>query len=139
MARTHGQNGSIVNLTVEGRRMPMVFSRREGGGTTAEISTSFPGGALPAVAVTAPATVEEITLNGHFVPARDHDTIRWLKSRTGRAECSIGEQMIDIDGRAFGRPDTWTGLLQSVHSGDYDANSSDPREFTIVVTPDGSA
>jgi hypothetical protein len=117
----------------------MVFAKREGGAVEADNGRSFPGGMTQQVASGAPSTVADVTLTGQFVPARDHEFMRWLKGRAGKGDCAVSEQLLDVDGNAFGRPDTWTGVLGNVDSGEYDASSSDPREFSLVVTADGVA
>lgn len=128
-----------ISLTVDGRKMPFIFNRREGGNTTSEESKTYPGGMRPQKSHGGPQSVENVTLGGEFVPQQDHDSLRWLRSRAGRGEVSVSEQLLDVDGNAFGRPDTWTGVLMSVNTGDYDASSGDPRELEVEVSTDGTA
>lgn len=137
--RPHRQDQARVTLTVDGRALPFVFSRREGGTVSSEESKSYPGGMAAQVAVGGPRTIENVTLAAQFVPQRDHDHIRWLQSRVGKGECTVSEQLLDVDGRAFGRPDTWTGVLMSTSTGTYDASSSEPRELELEISTDGVA
>lgn len=135
----HRQDQSSVSLTVDGQSMPFIHSKREGGNTTSDDNKSFPGGMRPQVAHGGPAVVENVTLAGQFTPERDHEALRWLRSRVGKGKAVVTEQQLDVDGNAFGRPDTWTGVLMSVSTGDYDASSGEPRELEIEISTDGAA
>ena len=137
MASPIRQDQASISLTVGGRQVSFIFNRREGGQVTSEESKTFPGGGRPQKAHGGPQTVENITLAGEFVPESDHEDVRYLRSVAGRARAIVSEQLLDVDGAAFGRPDTWTGVLMSVHSGDYDANSADPREIEVEISTDG--
>lgn len=139
MASTIRQDQANISLTVDGRKIPFVFSRREGGQSMSEESKTYPGGGAPQKAHGGPQMVENLTLAGEFVPARDQDTLRWLRTRVGKGSCSVTEQLLDVDGAAFGRPETWTGVLLSVNTGNYDASSADPREIELEVSTDGVA
>lgn len=136
---SHRKDQSSVSLTVDGQAMPFVHNRREGGSVTSEDNKSFPGGMRPQKAHGAPATVDNVTLGGEFEPNRDHEMLRWLKSRVGKGKCVVTEQQLDVDGNTLGRPDTWTGVLLSVSTGEYDASSGEPRELEIEVSTDGAA
>lgn len=133
------QDQSNISLTVGGIPMPFVFSRRDGGDVTSEESKTFPGGMRPQKSHGGPRTIENVTLAGEFTPEADHEALRKLKSLAGRGACSVSEQLLDVDGHTFGRPDTWTGVLLSVSTGSYDASSGDPRELEIEISTDGTA
>ena len=137
MASTIRQDQANISLTVDGTRIPFVFSRREGGQSTSEESKTFPGGGAPQKAHGGPQMVENITLAGEFVQARDQETLRWLRTRVGKGSASVTEQLLDANGAAFGRPETWTGVVLTVNTGNYDASSADPREIEIEVSTDG--
>lgn len=139
MADSLRQDQASVSLTVDGTKLPFIFNRREGGNTDSEESKTFPGGMRPQKAHGGPQTVENVTLAGEFIPQQDHEGLRWLRSRAGKGVVSASEQLLDVDGNAFGRPDTWTGVLKSVNTGDYDASSGDPRELEVEVSTDGVA
>lgn len=135
------QDQASVKLTVDGVTLPFIFNRREGGAVTSDSNKTFPGGGRKQKAHGGPSSVEDVTLNGEFVPQQDHAMIKWLKSRVGKGTAVCIEQMIDVDGRAMGGidPDVWRGKLMSVHSGDYDASSGDPRELAVGISTDGTA
>lgn len=139
MSSTIRQDQANVSLTVDGERIPFVFNRREGGETVAEESKTYPGGGRPQQAHGGPTTVENVTLAAEFIPAQDHEVLRNLRNRVGKGRAVVTEQLLDADGVAFGRPDTWTGVLQSVTTGNYDASSADPREVEIEISTDAVA
>ena len=139
MSSTIRQDQASISLTVDGERIPFVFNRREGGQSSSEESKTYPGGGRPQKAHGGPAMVENVTLAAEFVPAQDHETLRRLRTRVGKGSAVVTEQLLDVDGVAFGRPDTWTGVLMSVTSGNYDASSADPREVEIEISTDAVA
>ena len=139
MASTIRQDQASISLTVDGERVPFIFNRREGGQSASEESKTYPGGGRPQKAHGGPQMVENITLAAEFVPAQDHETLRRLRTRVGKGAAVVTEQLLDADGVAFGRPDTWTGVLMSVTSGTYDASSADPREVELEISTDGVA
>lgn len=115
-----------------------VFDARTGGGTSAESATHTPGSSPSArVALGGPRTTEDVTVSRSFVASRDHDVIRTFRPLCGLAEMTVTQVPLDKDGREFGRPDVWTGVLQMIGPPDYDANSSDVATFDIVMTADG--
>jgi hypothetical protein len=135
---TQRQDQASCTLTVNGRELPFVFNKRDGGMVDSETSKSFPGGGRKQRAHGAPATVEDVTLNGEMVPDRDHDDIQWLKSLIGsEPDAGVVENALDGNGAAYKVLNTWTGVLKSVNTGSYDANSADPREFEVEVTTHG--
>ncbi len=137
MSDTLRQDQASCTLTVDGREMPFVFNKRDGGEISPEGSKTFPGGGRTQRAHGGPATVENVTLNGEMVPDRDLAEIKFLESRSGKGDCSVVENILDVNGAVIGRSDSWTGKLGRVNTGSYDANSSDPREFEIEVETHG--
>jgi hypothetical protein len=114
------------------------FDSRSGGGTSAENAKHTPGSAPSSqVALGGPRSTEDVTVSRAFVATRDHDLIRRFRPLCGLAEMTVTQSPLDKDGREFGRPDVWTGVLQMIGPPDYDANSSDVSTFDIVMTADG--
>ena len=114
------------------------FDTRTGGGTSADVGTHTPGSSPSArVALGGPRTTEDVTITRGFVASRDHDLIRQFRPLTGLAEMTVTQIPLDKDGREFGRPDVWTGVLQMIGPPDYDANSADTSTFTVVMVADG--
>lgn len=115
-----------------------VFDRRSGGTTTAENSKHTPGSAPSArVALGGPRVTDDVTVGRDFVASRDHDLIRTFRPLCGLAEMSVSQVPLDKDGREFGRPDVWTGVLQTIGPPDYDSGSADLSNFDVVMTTDG--
>lgn len=114
------------------------FDSRSGGGTSAENAKHTPGSSPSSqVALGGPRSTEDVTVSRGFVATRDHDLIRRFRPLCGLAEMTVTQIPLDKDGREFGRPDVWTGVLQMIGPPDYDANSSDVSTFDIVMTADG--
>lgn len=137
MGTTVRQDQGNVTLTVDGREIPIVFKKRDGGEVDSQESKSYPGGMAGEHAHGGAQTVGNVTLGFEFRPSVHDPIIRFLKSRVGKGECVCVEQPLDVDGNAFGRPQTWKGKLKKTHSGDYDANSSDPRDGELEISTHG--
>lgn len=126
-----------VRASINGQDLG-VFDTRTGGTTTAENSKHTPGSAPSArVALGGPRTTDDVTIGRAFVASRDHDLIRLFRPLCGLAEMSVTQVPLDKDGREFGRPEVWTGVLLSIGPPDYDAESSDVARFEITMTTDG--
>jgi|GEM_PF-3748896 len=135
---TQLSNQASCTLTVNGREYSFVFNKRDGGMVDSEESKTFPGGGRKQRAHLGQATVENVTLTGEMVPDRDHEEIIALKALIGfEPEASVVENAIDANGVAYRVLNTWTGLLKSVNTGNYDAGSSDPREFEVEISTHG--
>jgi len=132
------QDQAGVTLTVNGRELPFLFNKRDGGEVDSETGKSRPAGGKREEAHGGPKTVEDVTLNGEMNPDRDHETLQWLKSLIGsEPEAGVVESALDGNNNPYRVINTWTGILKRVNTGEYDANSSDLREFEIEVTTHG--
>lgn len=128
------QDEANCTLTVDGRDMPFLFMKRSGGKVDSEGSKSFPGSMTPQKAHGGPQTIEDVTLEGEFVPARDNEQIQWLKSRAGKGNAHVNENGLDVDGNVIlPGVNNWSGILKSIDPGAYDASTSDPRMVVIEV------
>lgn len=134
---TTRQDQASVSLTVDGRQSPSLFQKRSGGKVGSEGSKTAPGGMQPKVAHGGIQDIEDLTLEGEFVPSRDNEYIQWLKTRVGKGRISASELLLDVDGNAIETVARWTGMLSSLDTGGYDATSSDPRMFVIEAEVDG--
>lgn len=115
-----------------------VFDSRTGGGTTAENAKHTPGSAPSSrVALGGPRTTDDVTVSRSFVATRDHDLIRSFRPLCGLAEMTVTQVPLDKDGREFGRPEVWTGVLATIGPPEYDGESSDVARFEIGMTTDG--
>ncbi|MEO6205218.1 MAG: hypothetical protein ABIO67_07550 [Mycobacteriales bacterium] len=129
----HFRVRATINGTDIGR-----FDTRTGGTTTAENAKHTPGSAPSSqVALGGPRVTEDVTISRAFVASRDHDLIRLYRPQAGLAEMTVTQVPLDKDGREFGRPEVWTGVLMTIGPPDYDSNSSDVSMFEIVLTADG--
>jgi hypothetical protein len=131
------QDQASCSLTVDDREMPFIFNKRDGGEIATEGSKTFPGGGRTQRAHGGPVTVENVTLVAEMVPSRDLADVKFLEDRAGKGNCSVSENGLDVDGNVFARLNGWTGKLGRVNMGNYDANSSDPREFEIEIETHG--
>ena len=127
---------STVKLIVAGREMPMTFSKREGGGVSAGGSKYRRGGGAPERAQGGPGTVENVTLAGEYMPELHATDFAFLEANLN-APCTCIEQTLGEDNSVVGPPETWTGKLEAVMRGEYDANSTDTREFEVEINTDG--
>ena len=134
---TTRQDQASVSLTVDGKPCPFLFQKRSGGAIKGTGSKTFPGGQSPQAAHGGLVEIEDLTMEGEFVPSRDHDYIEWLKTRVLKARVSVTEHIIDIDGNDNGIIARWTGVLSGLDTGGYDATSPDPRMFVVDVEADG--
>lgn len=135
---TTRQDQASVSLTVDERKSPSLFQKRSGGKVGSEGSKTAPGGMQPKVAHGGIQDIEDITLEGEFVPSRDNEYIQWLKTRVGKGRINASELLLDVDGNTLETVDRWTGMLSSLDTGGYDATSSDPRMFVIECEVDGN-
>lgn len=115
-----------------------VFDTRTGGATTAENAKHTPGSSPSMrVALGGPRDTEDVTITRTFTASRDHDLIRRFRPLCGLAEMSVTQTPLDKDGREFGVPEQWTGVLATIGPPEYDANSAEIATFTVVMTADG--
>jgi hypothetical protein len=128
------QKDARVTLTVDGRNCG-VFSKREGGGTTSDDTKYRRGGGEPKKALGGDVDVDEVKLTG-LQELVTRDLIKWLRTRVGKGAAVVKEQPLDADGKAWGKPDVWTGKLSGVASAEVDVNGSDAAEFEATILAD---
>lgn len=126
------QQNSLITVAVDG--LPIgVFDTRTGGESSAEVTKYRPGGMAKQKLRSGLPEVGDVTVGREFEFDRDNDLARTLRARTGKAPMSVNDQPLDNDGAPFGKPTTWTGVLNSVNTGDSDSNSSDGRMLELVM------
>lgn len=101
-------------------------TRHRGGGMGVEKSL---GGQL---------TIGQVTITRLYDLERDHERVRALQNRSGKARIVAQRQKLDLEGNPFGEPMTYTGITKSLKPGDSDSESDDPQMLEIEFTPDGS-
>lgn len=80
-------------------------------------------------------TYEDITLTRFWDESRDAAIVRQFKSNPGFYDgCTLGVTSLGTDGVPLGAPDTYTGAVKSVSPSGSDANSTDPKKLTVVLT-----
>jgi hypothetical protein len=138
MDDTQLQQQSECRVTVNGKELPIVFTKTDGGKVDSPESKTFPGGMRPQKAHTGLGEVENVTLMGEMVPARDHAAIQEVKGLVGKsADVGVVEQGLDSNGNVWGILNRWNGKLKSVDTGNYDASSTDPRPCGLEVSTHG--
>lgn len=127
-----------VRASINGQDLG-VFDSRTGGRTSAANDKHTPGSAPSSqVALGGARTTEDVAVVRAFFHKRDHDLIRLFRPLCGLAEMTVTQVPLDADGREFGRPEVWTGVLQSIGPPDYDSSEDAPTAtFEIVMTADG--
>lgn len=131
------QDQGVVSLTVDGRQIPITFSKRGGGTADSEENKYAPGGNQPEKAQGGRQTVENVTLAGEYQPEIHQTIVSWMESRRGIGKATCVEQPTDDEGDPAGAPETWTGVLKSVTRGEYEAGSNDTRELELEISTNG--
>lgn len=126
---------SLITVIIDGSPLG-TFDTRTGGDTAAEPAKHRGGGMGTFKAYAALPDTEEVTVTRVYERERDHELLRRLRARAGRAVMVITEQPLDDDGARWGRPTVYTGRLSKVATGEVDSESGDPRmyELTQLVT-----
>jgi hypothetical protein len=112
------------------------FEAMSGGSVAAESPKHTVGGSRR-VAMGGPRETDDVTVSRSFYYDRDHDLARQLLALAGEAEVVINRAPLDRDGRPFGRPLVYTGVLSTVTYPEQDAESSDLSRLELTVTVDG--
>ncbi|MGX9348158.1 hypothetical protein [Microbacterium sp. KNMS] len=123
---------AIVSASLDGKSLG-IFDTRSGGESTAEVSKYRAGGTKQQQVDSGRPDISDVTISRRWEPARDLEVERQLRNRVGVGILTITEQPTDVDGVAFGKPRTWTGVVSSVTGGDYDSNSDDVRMLTATA------
>lgn len=112
-----------------------VFDTITGGETTAEPTKRRAGGGTMK-SYAAHADTDDITVGRVYERERDHELLRKLRRRVGKATASISEQPLDDDGAPWGRPTVYTGRLTNLSPGEADSDSADVRmlELTFQIS-----
>lgn len=115
-----------------------VFDTVEGGAVDSEEAKYRPGGMGPQQSLGGFVSVDNVTVGRLYELGRDHDLVRWLTNRAGKARVTVVDQFLDTDGNPFGKPYIYTGTLKTVNKPPADSNSSDASVWTIVVSTEGT-
>jgi hypothetical protein len=128
------QQQALVTVTVDGRPLG-VFDTRTGGDVTADVPKRRAGGQLALRSYGALPDYDDVTVSRVYERERDHELIRHLRTRVGRARCVVSEQPLDDYNAPWGKPVTYLGRLGPITTGEVDSDTGDVRmwELTVVV------
>lgn len=124
-----------VSLTVDGKSFG-VWDTATGGNVSAEVNKRRNGTSRGRRAtLPGPRDYEDVSIAREFVYDRDHKAAAMLEALAGTGRAVVVRQPLDANRAPFGRPKTYTGVLQAVAYPDSDSDSSDTAmlECTIVV------
>lgn len=132
------QSGFQVGIAVSGRDLG-IWMTRTGGGVSAEVRKTFPGGGLEEIGLVGRASREDITMTRLYTLADAHAIYHWLDAlvRAGGANVVPFQQPLGAGQRAVDRPITWRGILMSATPPEADSNSNDNAILTIGVAAFG--
>lgn len=128
MAQTQQQ--VLLTVTVDG--LPLgVFDTKSGGETTAEPTKRRSGGMGRQKSYAALPDHGDVTVSRDYDLERDHELVRRLRRRVGRASMVIAEQPLDENGAPWGQPVIHTGRLIGVSPSEVDSDSADAAMFEL--------
>ena len=114
------------------------WDKKDGGQGDSEETTYKPGGMQPSISLGGTQTVENITVSRLYRLVRDHqELIGRLYAGRGKAQMTVSQQPLDIEGAVFGRPIVWRGILKRVTPPTVDSESSDAAMIELEMTVDG--
>lgn len=125
------QHDYLVTVAIDGSPLG-VFDSRTGGESDSDIATRWTGEGRKLYP--ARGNVGDVTVVRGYERERDHERVRALRLRVGRAQMTVSEQPLDEDGNAWGKPTVWTGILKTVNGGDVNSDSEDPRDLELSMT-----
>lgn len=131
-------NQNLVSATIDGVDLG-VFDTFEGGDADSDETKYFPGGMAPQRTLGGLPMVTNVTVGRLYDLARDHDIVRGLMNRQGKAQMTVSKQPLDIDGNPFGRPIIYHGILKTITPPKSDSNSNSASVWTAVLSTEGSA
>lgn len=126
------QQMSLITVTVD-RFSLGVFDTKSGGETTADPTIRRSGGMAGRKSYAALPEHGDLTVSRDYELERDHELVRRLRARVGRAPVIVAEQPLDENGAPWGQPIVYTGRLTGVSPADYDSDSADAAMFELTV------
>lgn len=126
-----------VTVNVDGEPLG-IFDTQGGGEADSEESLYHPGGMQGAVSLGGRQTVSAITVGRLYDLGRDHDLVRRLMNKRGKARASVSRQPLDVDGNPYGAPFVFSGTLKTVTLPDVDSESNDAAVWTMTITTESS-
>lgn len=114
-----------------------IWDKRSGGELDSEETTYYPGAMADRISLGGRVVPGNNTLQRLFKGDRDQKQLATLYKCVGRAEVTITEQPMDVDGNAYGNPIVWTGILKKVASPNRDSESNNPALIEIEISTTG--
>lgn len=127
------QQQALVTVTVDGRPLG-VFDTLSGGDVTSDVTKRRPGGSTVQRSYGSLPEYDDVTVSRVLERERDHELVRTLRGRIGRARATVSEQPLDDDGLPWGKPVTYSGRLAGIVAGEVDSDSADVRMFELTFS-----
>src|SRR3954452_1764681 len=133
-----GRQDQYANtLLVDGRPLG-VYDKFSGGDMDSSETKYMAGGMEPEQSLGGPQKVTNVIVTRKYDLERDHDLVRWLKDRRGKASATVNRQPLDVDGNPYGKPLVYTGKLKSVKLGGTDSNATAADTYDVEISTEGN-
>lgn len=124
---------ALITVSINGKSRG-VWDTRSGGEVTASPTKYRPGGGQAQEIDSTRPTTGDVTVSRRFDNARDIELARELRPLVGRADITITDQPLDVDGVKFGKPTVYSGKLTGVNADDIDSTTDDVRMITLTAS-----
>lgn len=128
-------NQFSVRVSVDGADLGD-WDKMEGAESDSEDTLYRPGAMAPAISLGGQSTVAAATISRLYDINRDPGIVHMLRAKTGKGRVTIVKQPLAVDGSAFARAESFTGILKTVTSPEYDSESDDAAMIELQVTLD---
>lgn len=126
------QQMALITVSVDGKSLG-VFDTKSGGETTAEPTKRRSGGMGVQKSYAALPDHGDVTVSRDYELSRDHELVRRLRKRVGRARVVISERPLDENGAPWGKPVVYTGRLTGISPSEVDSDSADAAMFELTA------
>jgi hypothetical protein len=127
-----------VSVFVEGMTWTdRVWDKKTGGGVDSEETKYYPGGMVPPVSLGGRRNVENLVVSRLYRHERDHLIVDDLLKKVGKANMSVQQLPMDINGNEFGDPIIWRGILKRVTIPEVDSESNDAALLELEMSVEG--
>lgn len=131
------------SLTVQmgGRSVDLGVWDTLGGGDVAWSETKYsPGGMAPQRTLGGVKTVNNVTLGRLLDTDEKNDwaTLQTIMQQRSEVPATVTRQPLDKDGRPFGSPLVYTGMIIGVAPGDTDSNAEGAQLWTVTISTDAT-
>lgn len=124
-----------VSVFVEGMTWSdRVWDKKSGGAVDSDETKYYAGNMAPPVSLGGRKTIENIVVSRLYRHERDHLIVNDLFKKVGKADMSVQQQPLDINGVPFGDPIVWRGTLTRVTAPEHDSESNDAAMIELEMT-----